>query len=371
MDKDLAQRLKDLGQEKKDTNVKPLIFNLNKLEQEKALSNLIASGEVKRVVDNYGEQSGELALVKDPTLILNKKENASVKEGEGETVQGNWIYYPWNGTLIHALEKDDYELLRLSRNDSFISTEEQAKMRTFTVGIAGLNVGNPGAVCLAQEGFENLKVADLDILSLSNLNRFRAGLPDVELDKTTITAREIYEINPYANLELYNQGIQPDNMEKFLLEPKVDLFIEEMDNLKLKIAMREKARENKIPVLMVTGNGSNIIIDVERYDLDNSTPLLNGELRQEVMDRIAKVGPGTDFREKMALARDFMGGEILVKELRESFDRVGIDLAGIPQLAEATFLRGATLAYFTRKILMGAKIPSGRYNFGLDRIIKD
>ncbi|MFA5023203.1 MAG: hypothetical protein WC537_02985, partial [Candidatus Paceibacterota bacterium] len=153
-----------------------------------------------------------------------------------------------------------------------------------------------------------------------------------------------------------------------LLEPRIDLLIEEMDNLKLKIAMREKAREYKIPVLMVTGNGSNIIIDVERYDLDNSTPLLNGKLKTEVIDRVAQVGPATDFREKMALMRDFMGGENLVKELRESFDRVGIDLAGIPQLAEATFLRGATLAYFARQILIGKDLPAGRYRFGLDNI---
>ena len=72
----------------------------------------------------------------------------------------------------------------------------------------------------------------------------------------------------------------------------------------------------------------------------------------------------------MALMRDFMGGEFLVKELRESFDRVGIDLAGIPQLAEATFLRGASLAYFARKILITKDVPSGRYKLELDGIKK-
>ncbi len=349
-------------------NSKPQIFKLTDPADQAKLLTMFEQGSIKEVVDNYGEQSGELALVNNPTLILDKMANSSVKEGASQIEDGNWIYYPWNEKLIHALPKDDYELLRLSRNNSFVSSAEQNAIKKLTIGIAGLNVGNPGAICLAQEGFENLKLADLDILSLSNLNRFRAGLSDVELDKTTITAREIYEINPYVNLELYDQGIQPDNLDKFLTDSKIDLLIEEMDNLKLKIAIREKARGLKIPVLMVTGNGSNIIIDVERYDLDNSITLLNGKLKQEVIDRIAQVGPTTDFREKMALARDFMGSENLVKELRESFDRVGVDLAGIPQLAEATFLRGATLAYFARKILISEDMPTGRYRLELDQI---
>lgn len=367
MDPKLINQLKTKIR-KVQVDEKPLIFNLTNLADQTSLTKLFEQDKIKDVVDNYGEQSGELALVKDPSLILNKQENSSVKEEDGQIEDGNWIYYPWNEILIHALPQDDYELLRLSRNNNFITTTEQATIKKLTIGIAGLNVGNPGAICLAQEGFEHLKLADLDILSLSNLNRFRAGLSDVELDKTTITARDIYEINPYVDLELYDKGIQPYNIDKFLLEPKIDLLIEEMDNLKLKIEIREKARALKIPVLMVTGNGSNVIIDIERYDLDNSTALLNGKLKPEVTDRIAKVGPTTDFREKMALARDFMGGENLVKELRESFDRVGIDLAGIPQLAEATFLRGATLAYFARKILISRDIPSGRYRLELDQV---
>ena len=86
------------------------------------------------------------------------------------------------------------------------------------------------------------------------------------------------------------------------------------------------------------------------------------------IEQISKVAPTTDLREKMSLARDFMGKEYLVKELRESFDRVGIDLAGIPQLAEATFFRGATLAYFTRRIAVDKDIPSGRYLLEVDKL---
>ncbi|KKS77184.1 MAG: UBA/THIF-type NAD/FAD binding protein [Parcubacteria group bacterium GW2011_GWC1_43_11b] len=362
------QSLLKIKTTEKNQESNPLLFDLKDEEQADALLKLFETGKISRVVDNYSEQVGELALIKDPTLILKKKENATV--GEGELSDGNWIYYPWRQTLVHAVNQDDYEMVRLSRNDNFISSTQQAEIKKKIIAVAGLNVGNSGTVCMAQEGFNHLKLADLDILALSNLNRFRAGLPEVEVDKTTITARQIYEINPYINLDIYHDGIKPENIDQFLLEPKVDLLIEEIDNLKLKIALRQRARELKIPVLMVTGNGSNIIIDVERYDEDNTKPLLNGYLKEEVIDRINNVGSTTDFREKMALMRDFMGGEFLVKELRESFDRVGIDLAGIPQLAEATFLRGASLAYFARKILITKDVPSGRYKLELDGIKK-
>ncbi|MFA5023244.1 MAG: ThiF family adenylyltransferase, partial [Candidatus Paceibacterota bacterium] len=207
MDPKLIDELKAHARGPQSDN-KPLIFNLANPADQQQLSVLFTQGKIKEVVDNYGEQFGELALVKDPTLILNKQANASVKEEEGQAEDGNWIYYPWCETLVHALPKDEYERLRLSRNDNFITAEEQTEMKKKTIGIAGLNVGNPGAVCLTQEGFENLKLADLDIIALSNLNRFHAGLPDVELDKTTVTVREIYGINPYAKLELYDKGIQ-------------------------------------------------------------------------------------------------------------------------------------------------------------------
>lgn len=348
---------------------KPVFFKLGNLEQEKELEKLLSSGEIRKIIDNYGEQDGELALVKDPTLILNKKENASVSSGIDDSTLGNWIYLPWSQTLIHALEAEDYELMRLSRNKKLISDESQEKMRQLTIGVAGLNVGNSGAICLAQEGVNKFKLADLDILSVSNLNRFRAGLSEVEMDKTLITAKQIYEINPYVDITFFDKGIQPDNIDKFLNEPKIDLLIEEMDNLKLKIAIRQKARDLGIPVLMVTGNGSNIIIDVERYDLDNTTEILNGFLKKEIIEQVDQVGPNTSLRDKLALARDFMGKEVLVKNLYDSFDQVGVTLAGIPQVAEATFLRGAALAFFTRKIFED-KIPSGRYFFGLDGLVK-
>lgn len=264
-------------------------------------------------------------------------------------------------------KEKEFKNLRISRNRDLITKEEQKDFEKVKVGIAGLNVGNPGAVCIALEGDIQMKLADNDGLEISNLNRFRAGLCELGLNKAILTARQIYEINPFAKLEVFSEGITDKNINKFLLEPKIDVLVEEMDNLPLKIIIRELARKNKIPVIMVTGNGENIIIDIERYDLNSRLPLLNGYLKERVIKNI-KAGPKS-IQEKIMLARDFMGKKYLHPRLVRSFDKVGKELAGIPQIAESSFLRGAAICYFVRQIALGKKNKSGRYYLKLSDVI--
>jgi hypothetical protein len=336
---------------------KPQILNL-KDENDNNL--FLKLRETSVIVDEIAEQIRELEFVKDPTLLASPAKIDPNKEYE--TV---WVFYPWKNTLVHCLNKADFKLLRSSRNRDIINQEEQDKFEKFRIGIAGLNVGNPGAVCIGLEADIEMKLTDNDVLSLSNLNRFRAGLPELGLNKAVLTARQIYEVNPFAGLETFEKGISTENIDEFLLKPKIDILVEEMDNLPLKIKIRELARENKIPVVMVTGSGPDVIIDVERFDIEPELPLMSGYLKKEVIDGIRELatqaGGSKSFEEKIKLAKDFMGEEYLHPRLAESFKYVGSKLAGIPQIAESSFLRGASISYFVRQIAQGADIKSGRY----------
>jgi hypothetical protein len=244
-----------------------------------------------------------------------------------------------------------------------LTQEEQKKFATAHIGFAGLNVGNPGAVCIALEGgSQRMKLADLDGLSVTNLNRFRAGLPDLGINKATLTARQILEIDPYYELELHEKGIAPNTVDTFIGEPKIDLLVEEMDALPLKIAVRETAKRLKVPVIMVTGNGEGVLLDVERYDIEPDLPILNGLMESQVLEAImhpTSLAP----REKVALARDFMGSAYLDARLLDSFEKFGSELVGIPQLAESSFIRGAALCYAAKAIILGRQLSSGRYAF--------
>jgi len=310
------------------------------------------------VIDTLTEQLAELNEIRRPPLSTAANRARPVLLAPGDNV---WVYYPWRDTLVRTLREKLFIEVRVSRNNGLITPAEMKKFARVRIGVAGLNVGNPAAVCIALEGGgRKMKFADPDTLSLSNLNRFRAGLPDLGLNKAILSARQVLEINPYAKIDVWEKGISRETLDKFLLKPRLDILIEEMDNLPLKVAIREVARKNRIPVLMVTGNGENVIIDVERFDINPRLPLLNGHLKESIIRRIHGIKPPT-LEEKIALARDFMGARFLAPRLRESFKFVGRRLAGIPQLGEASFLRGAAVCFFARNILTGKKVVSGRY----------
>ena len=339
--------------------MKPIVLDIKSKKDRATLAQIRRKRPY--TVDDIVGQVKELELVKNPNLLLNPEKLDLNKKYE--TV---WVYYSWRNTIVHCLNKQDFKYLRTSRNQDLITKDEQNKFEKFRVGIAGLNVGNPGALCLALEGDIEMKLADNDTLSLSNLNRFRAGLPDLGINKAILTARQIYEINPFARLEVFERGISDKNIDQFLLKPKLDVLVEETDNLSLKIEIRELARKNKIPVIMVTGSGPDVIIDIERFDKEPNLPLMGGYLEKSVIDGI-RTGPKT-FSEKIKLAQDFMGVKYLHPRLVESFRLVGSRLAGIPQIAESSFLRGASIAYFVRQIAQGSKISSGRYYLKLSDV---
>lgn len=367
----LRKNLQNLTENRDLLDYKPEIFNLNIESNQDRVASLIENKEIIEVVDDYPNQYEEMVLVKKPNLLGNMIAIKKLQKSREEVIsEGLWVFYPWRKTLVHVLDKNNFHKTRTSRNLNLILPAEQKKFEKVKIGIAGLNVGNPAAICLALEGVGTMKLADIDPLSLTNLNRFRAGLCELGLNKVVLSARQITEINPFANLTVFEKGIVPGQTEKFLLNPKIDILVEEMDNLKLKIEIREVAKKHRIPVVMVTGNGENVIIDVERFDQDKNLPLMSGYLKKNYLEKI-KNGDFSKMKvgDRVILARDFMGSEHLTKRLQDSFKLVGKKLASIPQLAESSFLRGAAVTFFVREIILGRKVKSGRYNLRMDNIL--
>lgn len=329
-----------------------LLLNKEDAEEIKALMD----DPVVNVVDEFASQMEELEEI---CSLLER----DVPSDSNEDV---WVHYPWRNTVVRSLPKSAHDIVRLSRNRNLITEEEQTALNDTCVAVAGANAGNPIALCLSLEGAGNrMKVADNDILTLSNLNRFRAGLPDLGLNKATLTARQVYEVNPFADVTVLTDGVIKGGEGLFL--EGVDVLVEEMDNIPLKLSIREKAREKGIPVIMVTGNEENLILDVERFDQDGSLLLLNDLLSDDVLDRTKNI-EGLSQHERILLARDFIGEHELSDRLRESFHLVKKEIPGIPQLAESSFLRGAVGSYAVRMIALGRDMPSGRYHISITNL---
>jgi tRNA A37 threonylcarbamoyladenosine dehydratase len=116
-----------------------------------------------------------------------------------------------------------------------------------------LSVGNAAALTLALEGVGDwFRLADFDALSLSNLNRLRAGVHDIGVNKAILAARQIVEIDPYVHVAPFPAGISATDIDTFLAG--LDLLIEECDDLHIKVAIRERARALRIPVIMDTSD---------------------------------------------------------------------------------------------------------------------
>jgi molybdopterin/thiamine biosynthesis adenylyltransferase len=238
-------------------------------------------------------------------------------------------------------------------------------------------VGNSVALCLAYSGIGGtLKLADPDIFSLSNLNRVRVPLHYVGVKKVYVAAQQIYEVNPYAKLLLYPEGVTKDNLKDFLIGgARLDIVIDEMDQLKMKLFIRLAARAEKMPVLMATDNGDNGIVDVDRFDLDQRQGPF-GQLPLMDLDTVIR---GIDFGEpftltldeKIRLSSKIVGPEGVAPRMQDSLKEVGSTIASWPQLGISAFLGGVNVAYNAKALLLGLPISSGKKYVSLDEIFLD
>src|SRR5262249_3815922 len=118
---------------------------------------------------------------------------------------------------------------------------------------------------------------DFDTLSLSNMNRMPASVADVGLPKCVIAARRMFEIDPYLEISIALDGARAGTIDDFLLrEERLDLLVEECDDISIKVLARERAREHRIPVVMETNDRG--MVDIERFDLEPERPIFHGLL---------------------------------------------------------------------------------------------
>jgi nitroreductase/molybdopterin/thiamine biosynthesis adenylyltransferase len=347
----------------------PLILDRQRPDDRETLANLIAQGRVWRVCDTIQNQLRDLAAARMPDRDLSTREQADgVRRLLGDVAEedyGRWVYYPWSGRLVHLLPPEEFRELRLDRNRNKITREEQAQLARLTVGIVGLSVGNAVALTLALEAACGcLKLADFDRLDLSNMNRVRAGVHDIGLPKTALVARQIYEMDPYARLLLFSEGLTEENLDAFLSgEPRVNLLIDECDGLDMKLRMRERARALRLPVLMETSDRG--MLDVERFDLEPERPLFHGLVGP--MDPASLRGLTTE--EKVPIVLSIIGADTMSARMGASLAEVDTTISTWPQLGSDVTLGGASTAAAVRRIGLRQPLPSGRRYVDLEAIL--
>lgn len=327
----------------------------------------------KKIVDYYDDLLRDYFLISNPRFRFVKNYETEwhtffEQHCAGHTVQevGEWFYFPWSGELVHYLPDALHQELRTARNKNLITAEEQKRFYNSTVGIAGLSVGSHAALTIAMMGgARRLKLADGDVLSGSNLNRVRYDFTKIGQHKAEIAAQHIFQLNPFAEVELFAEGLSAENIDSFLSgDHPLDVFVEEMDNLEMKIRTRIAAKKFGIPVVMATDNGDNIIVDIERYDLHKDLKIFNGIVGDLTLDEFRNFPP----QDLPKLAAKIVGPELITKRMLDSLSEVGKTLYSWPQLGDAASLCGVTVAYLVRKIVLGEKIVEGKVEVSLDKV---
>lgn len=355
---------------------KPIILKEN-INTPVDLERLKKSERIWEERDIYTNQLRELFEITHPSL-LNKAAEAETKRrqfmeertaNQDRIMRGNWIYFPWSGVLMHTVNEKDCFALRTNRNKNLITAAEQEALQNFTVGLVGLSVGSNVALTLAYSGIARaMKLAEFDTLETTNLNRIRARIDQIGMPKIDIVAQQLYETDPYLHLACLNEKLDKKNLSEFVLNhPKPNIIFEIIDSFEMKIHLRALARANRIPVIMVTNLGDRVLMDVERYDLDDTIDFFNGRAGNVPKAILEK--PDLTDADKHRYANLLAGGAKNVPERAlNSVANIGKTLVGRPQLASTVIGSGSFGTYLTKKIALGENLPSASWLVDFEKV---
>lgn len=270
---------------------------------------------------------------------------------------GTVVWYPWRKQGLLLLEEAEFVAVRTNRNQLKIRPEEQARLAGKAVGIVGLSVGRSMALALAMERIVGkLHIADDDTIELSNLNRMACSLFELGTEKWCSTARAIAEVDPYLDVEVWPRGFQPEDMADFM--DGLDLIVDACDGPAAKALLRLGARDRRLPLLMETNDRG--LIDVERYDLEETRDFLHGRVTAEQLTELAQGGTWT--REWLDA---FVDLSAISPRAMDSLAEVGKTLAGWPQLHSDVALGAGAAAAIIRRILLGEAVADQRLRIDL------
>jgi len=147
--------------------------------------------------------------------------------------------------------KDEYLAQAFSRNIGLFTNQEQEKLAGAKIAIPGMGgVGGVHLITMIRTGVGRFSIADFDRFEPVNVNRqFGARVPDFGRSKLEVMKEHALSINPYLELDLFPEGIQEDNIDRFL--DGVDVVLDGLDFFKFEIRrmLFKKAAEKGIFVI--------------------------------------------------------------------------------------------------------------------------
>ena len=138
---------------------------------------------------------------------------------------------------------------RYARQIPLLGEDGQKMLEEAVVFIAGAGgLGSPVSLYLAEAGVGEIRIADLDVIEESNLNRQilhpteRLGMLKAESAAQTLSA-----LNPECRIQAFAEKIDEDSVYRMI--DGVDLIIDCMDNFETRYILNAASQKLGIPLL--------------------------------------------------------------------------------------------------------------------------
>ncbi|WP_306394748.1 tRNA cyclic N6-threonylcarbamoyladenosine(37) synthase TcdA [Telluria beijingensis] len=125
------------------------------------------------------------------------------------------------------------------------------------IGVGG--VGSWVVEALARSAVGHLTLIDLDNVAESNINRqIQALSSTVGMAKIEALKQRIAQINPFCQVTLVEDFIDPDNIPAMIAGKGFDYVVDAIDSVKPKAALIAWCSANRMPLVVVGGAGGQI-----------------------------------------------------------------------------------------------------------------
>lgn len=150
-------------------------------------------------------------------------------------------------------------LNQFSRTQLLYGEEAMQRLSSLRVAVFGIGgVGGYTVEALARSGVGALDLIDDDKVCLTNINRqILATRKTVGKYKVDVAAERVHEINPDCEVRTYKTFFLPDTQDMFDFTD-YDYVVDAIDTVTGKLAIIEKAKTAKTPVISSMGAGNKI-----------------------------------------------------------------------------------------------------------------
>ena len=160
--------------------------------------------------------------------------------------------------------------------------EKLGQSHVCVIGVGG--VGSWAAEALARTAVGTITLIDLDDICVTNINRqLHATTDTVGESKCEVMRSRIKAINPNCDCRIIEDFITPENISE-LITSEFDYVLDAIDSFRVKAALINHCKRNKIPIITTGGAGGQV--DPTQIQITDLTKTWHDPLARKVRSHL-------------------------------------------------------------------------------------